>query len=286
MIIVAANIKKWKKPKSWNTCDMVLSILAVSRILQLLSILFFFTVCLFYPWLFLNFVYAITLAIFITLLSSINFWFATILCILYCVKITNYSWKLFVFLKTKISTLVPWFLLASLVISVSSSLPLGWCVLSMRNLTNTSMDNVTSFFDSFDSNLYNQFLIVFLGSSPPFITFSVAIFLLIQSLRMHTRQMRSSGSSPNLESHFRAVKSMSLFLVLHVMNFICVNISLSGSLGDDHVGLLCYSKFFIFLKTKIFTLVPWMLIAYGFSDVPHEPPSDMHSICGIRGLSV
>ncbi|KAG8536191.1 hypothetical protein GDO81_026930, partial [Engystomops pustulosus] len=175
-----------------------------------------------------------------TFLHFTNLWFTTVLCVLYCVKITSYSWKFFIFLKTKISTLVPWFLVASLFISVSSSLPFGWCVYSVRNISHASMENLTTFSHYLASNFDNQFLIILLGNSPPFMTFCVANFLLIHSLRIHTRRMRRNGSSPNLESPSHAVKSMTLFLVLQILYFICANINFSGSL-DDHKDWLFFN---------------------------------------------
>ncbi|CAN2390709.1 Taste receptor type 2 member 40-like, partial [Pristimantis euphronides] len=257
---------KWRTLKTLQICEKILCCLATSRCLTLLYGMVMELLLMFFHFLFQNLVLRSSMLVLTMLLNNTNLWLTTTLCVFYCVKITNYNHKLFIFLKTRISSLVHWliiwFLFASLIISVSSSLPFRCCIYTGKNVTNASINNLTSLSEFIDSNFRNQLLVIFLGTCPPFMTFCVENFLLIQSLRMHTRRMRSSGYNPNLESHFHAVKSMSLFLVLHVVYFICMNMSMSGSLRDDEVWFMfnnIISCFFIFLKTKISCLVPWLL---------------------------
>ncbi|XP_072000305.1 taste receptor type 2 member 39-like [Engystomops pustulosus] len=225
LIIVAANIIKWRRMKSLDGEKILIS-LATSRCLFLLSAFLLDISLMLDSWNIGNIqvLYKI-ISLFLTFLHFTNFWFATVLCVFYCVKITSYSWKFFILLKTKISTLVPRFLLASLLISASFSLPLGWSHdgIQEKNLTNHSMDNMTVYRNMKYEGSQTQSVLIFTGSGPPFLVFFAAITLLLHSLWMHTRRMRSSGSGfrrPNLESHISAVKSMSLFLVLQTMYFV------------------------------------------------------------------
>ncbi|XP_056419456.1 taste receptor type 2 member 39-like [Hyla sarda] len=232
LIIVAANLMKWKTMKSLHIGDKIISSLATSRSLYLFIVFFSSLSNLLDLW--KNKFLAMSIKAVVTMvLHSTNLWFATVLCVFYCVKITSYNWKFFIFLKTKISTLAPWFLLASLLISISSSFPFGWCInkIEMPNLTNISLENITLSRDVENENHSSVFLLFFIISCPSFLVFLAADCLLLYSLWMHTRRMRSSGlgfRSPNLESHFSAVKSMSFFLVLQMIYF-CMTVYTSNS---------------------------------------------------------
>ncbi|KAG8537553.1 hypothetical protein GDO81_024335 [Engystomops pustulosus] len=207
LIIVAANIVKWRTMKFLNTVDEILSSLAISRSLCLFNGFLHYFLYLLGLWDVGNPWAKSSVSVITMFLYSTNLWFATVLCVFYCVKITNYSWKFFIFLKTKISTLVPWFLLASLLISISSSLPFGLSnhEMQIQNLTNVSMENLT--------------------------------------LSGAQKRMRSSGSgfrNPNLKSHFNAVKSMSLFLVLQTM-YLVITVHFLRTIEANKIAFWIYS---------------------------------------------
>ncbi|XP_066445664.1 taste receptor type 2 member 39-like [Eleutherodactylus coqui] len=229
MTILAAIFLKWKTQRSLQTIYKILACLSLSRCLCLLSYLFYYTILVFHPWILLDIVIVTAMVVKVMFLHFTNAWFATILCVFYCVKITSYSNVCCIFLKMKISTRVSWFLLASLFISLLSTLPFGFdfFTLESKNLLNGTMEN-TTIPGNVPVNIFQkQFMKFFVGTCPPFVIFCVTICLLLHSLWMHTRRMRSSGSNfscPNLESHYSAVKSMSLFLVLQVIYFIFANV--------------------------------------------------------------
>ncbi|KAM4043882.1 taste receptor type 2 member 40-like [Anomaloglossus baeobatrachus] len=236
--IVAANFIRCKTAKSFHTGDKILSSLATSRSLLLFNIFVTYLPPLHDIWVSKTIQAMSTMAVVTTFLHSTNLWFTTVLCVFYCVKITNYNWKFFIFLKMRMSTLFPRFLLVSLLVSLSSSLPLGWCIYEtqIQNPTNLTMENMTLPKVGLYENHQNMVLLFLVGSCPPFLIFLVADFLLLHSLWMHTRRMRNSGSSfrsQNLESHFRAVKSMSLFLVLQIIYFICSSVYFSGKVRSS-----------------------------------------------------
>ncbi|XP_073418041.1 taste receptor type 2 member 40-like [Dendrobates tinctorius] len=233
LFIVAANLMRRKSMKSLHIGDKILSSLATSRSLFLFKVFVTYLPPIHVVWVNRNLQVLSTLSAVSVFLHSTNLWFTTVLCVFYCVKITSYNWKFFILLKTKISTLFPRLLLASLVISISSSLPFGWCVyeIQIQNASNFVMDNITLPKVGVYEKHLNMFLLFVVVSFPPFLIFLVADCLLIHSLWMHTRRMRRSGSgfrSPNLESHISAVKSVSCFLVLHIIYFVFMSMNFSG----------------------------------------------------------
>ncbi|XP_075125737.1 taste receptor type 2 member 40-like [Leptodactylus fuscus] len=230
--IVATNINNWRRLKTLQTCDKILGCLATSRCLLLFLITLLKALFIFFHQLFLSPVFVSSMFVGILLLNHANLWFATILCVFYCVKITNYSHKFFIFLKTRISSLVHWFILASLSISVTSSLPCGWYVyrLDQQEYSSVLVENSTFTKVMIYPNTQIQFLMFLMGSLPSFLIFCVAILLLIHSLWVHIRHMSCNGTdfgSPRLEVHVRAVKSMSLFIMLQILYFVCMNIRVS-----------------------------------------------------------
>ncbi|KAG9468185.1 hypothetical protein GDO78_023312 [Eleutherodactylus coqui] len=240
MAILAAIFLKWKAQRSLQTIYKILGCLALSRCLHLLSVLFYYINVVINSWVFQDMIFGTVMYVETTFLYYTNTWFATVLCVFYCVKITNYSNTFWIFLKMKISTVISWFLLASLLFSASSSLPL---VCNIFNLEPESgaIENMTIYNNGTIINHQKQLLIFIVGSCPPFLIFCVTICLLLHSLWMHTRRMRSSGSNfrcPSLEFHFSAVKSMSLFLVLQMIYFI-----LQITSPEQHQSSgMCYPK--------------------------------------------
>ncbi|XP_056419476.1 taste receptor type 2 member 40-like [Hyla sarda] len=231
MIILAAYIMKWKSLRSLKDRDKIISSLTIFRALYFSCSIVENSVLRFSPWLLKTNIVISFLFIQGTFVFYSSHWLATVLCVFYCVKIVTYNYKLFIFLKTRISIMVPWFILASLLIALISSLPVGWyCYdLKLQNVSNCSNGNITRFIIVPDFD--NMFLIFAVGSFPPFVICFVTIALLIHFLLIHTRRMRSNEShiqTPNLKSHFGALKSMSLFLLLQIVYFICLHLITSG----------------------------------------------------------
>ncbi|XP_069582966.1 taste receptor type 2 member 40-like [Ranitomeya imitator] len=231
VFILATNFNNWKTQKTLETFDKILSYIATIRCLLLLHALLLNLLLVFFRHLFQSLILNTFMLVMTLLLNHFILWFSTILCVFYCLKIANCNYKCFIFLKTHISSLVHWFLLASLPISVTFSVPFFWHVLDPELLetTHSLVENTTFTRDMVHPNTDNMFWTFLMGSLPPLVIFFVAIFLLIQSLHMHIRNMRCNGTSfgsPNLDVHFCAIKTMILFLVLYVIYFTCANLLL------------------------------------------------------------
>ncbi|KAG9465448.1 hypothetical protein GDO78_018348 [Eleutherodactylus coqui] len=249
LIIVAANAMKWKSLKSLQTSDKILSSLAIFRGLFFFYIIIWNSILLFFPRFLQNNVLLSILNILLMFIFYSSFWIATILCVFYCVRIVTYNYKLFVFLKTRISTMVLWLIPVSLLISLISSLPFGWYRYGLK-LQNIRNENTTEYGLSTAQIIKNRSVTFAVGSFPPFLIYFVANLLLIHFLLMHTRRMRSNESQiqiPNLQSHFSALKSMSLFFLLQIMVLICMNLISAGAF---------FHLKFSYLATQIISCIP------------------------------
>ncbi|XP_075056892.1 taste receptor type 2 member 39-like [Mixophyes fleayi] len=173
-----------------------------------------------------------------------SLWWGTVLCVFYCVKITNYSNRLFLRLKMNISRLVPWLLLTSMMVSVLSCLPCVWLVYSLQSSNSTNAINGTKNGNiTLEVNYTNLMVINLVGTFIPFLIFGAAISLLIVSLLKHTRNMSSKDSGmtkPQLVAHIRTIINMASFLFFYVLFLIGLNvIPLTIKLQEQFYRHLC-----------------------------------------------
>ncbi|XP_018117973.1 taste receptor type 2 member 39 [Xenopus laevis] len=207
--IVAANAISWLEMKHIDSIDLILTSLGLSRlgllimwvihirsevyehvgIMEVLSV--FFAYC--------------------------SLWFGTVLCVFYCVKITNYNHRFFFYVKLRISKMIPWLLFVSVTISFICSLPFEWIMndaMFPYNSTNgTSGTNMAAV-------LYIPFITYSAGNVVPFFLFCVAITLLIRSLWKHTRHMAGGETgfgNSQLQAHYNAIKCMMSFMLLYIV---------------------------------------------------------------------
>lgn len=234
VFIMVAHFIRWRKPKSLDLFDKILIGLGFARTLFLCHACLTYTLDIFFPSVMLNIIATFLMGG--MFLHFSNLCMTTSLCVYYCVKITSYSHPLFILMKTKISTLIQWFALIALPTCLACSLPFGWYVFTYQrhNSTSSSLENSTGVV--LYQNTSNQVIIFIVSSLPLMIIFYIAIYLLIRSLWMHTRQMKSGTSfqHPNLEAHFTAVKSMTLFLVCHILYFVCTCVMFAGELHNSN----------------------------------------------------
>ncbi|KAG9465882.1 hypothetical protein GDO78_017595, partial [Eleutherodactylus coqui] len=223
MFIIIINLNCWKKSPPLQSIDIIITCLATVRItlLVLYFKLIFYTI--FKP---LRMIID-TINEFITILTiTVEFcslWWGSLLCVFYCVKITNYSNTFFMRLKMKISKMVPWLLLISLALSFLSSFPYKGFI----------FHNVSMYFNGTDSRTGNDlnwgiyFIVHFAGSIIPFTIFCISVGLLIVSLLRHTRYMgnRNSGfSDAQRNIHLSVIQNMIFFLFFYVLHFLGSNL--------------------------------------------------------------
>ncbi|XP_077346513.1 taste receptor type 2 member 8-like [Lithobates pipiens] len=187
------------------------------------------------------------------ILNYITVWLASLLCVYYCVKITNYKHVVFLYLKAKMSKLVPWYIGLSVFLSVVFSLPYGWLVFFTSDYTG----KITESFQNTTKKKREGPYVYFIGSTPPFIIFTVAFFLTVPSLWRHIRNMSSVGSSfrnPDMQAHYNAIKSMAAFFALHILFIMSINITFSGvmEIGIPYNSVsFVLSSFYPFLHSAV-----------------------------------
>uniref|UniRef100_A0A4X2LRC0 Taste receptor type 2 n=2 Tax=Vombatus ursinus TaxID=29139 RepID=A0A4X2LRC0_VOMUR len=167
--------------------------------------------------------------IFYLFINEVNLWLATYLCVFYCVKIANIVHPFFLWLKMRISRLVPWWILVSLLISSAISMcqSLLYWPRDNKELRRFLAGNITT--QALFQYIFPTPILV-VGLAMPLCMFNVASFLLIYSLCRHTRQMRSMATGsrdPSSEAHIRAMKSIFSFLVLYTSYYVGVLVAFS-----------------------------------------------------------
>ncbi|XP_077341346.1 taste receptor type 2 member 8-like [Lithobates pipiens] len=238
------NVIGWLQGKKLQGIDIIMASLGLVRIILLMQSALRISVVIFTDlW---NLVkmyvdYIFTAQIFVEFCSL---WWGTVLCVFYCVKITNYSNRLFMKLKMRISGMVPWLLLGSMMVSLVSSLPYGWCVYSFDKVNSTHIYNGTITEEiHLHINYVSVHIIISAGSFVPFLIFCVAIFFLVVPLFKHTRNMNNNSTGftkDQLDVLLSAIRNMFSFLIFHILYFISgVLFPLSVQLGSPVFVLVC-----------------------------------------------
>ncbi|KAG8516146.1 Taste receptor type 2 member 1 [Galemys pyrenaicus] len=149
--------------------------------------------------------------------NEMGIWFATWLSVFYCTKIATIAHPLFLWLKARISRLVPWLILVTLFFVSGNAVfhsKYTW-IIFQRVLRELSSNNSTTVQIREVSTVHLTFIII--GLSVPFVIFLVSILLLIFSLGRHTWQMRNTAMGTRDQSsrvHHSVLLSMLCFLVL------------------------------------------------------------------------
>ncbi|XP_008063009.1 taste receptor type 2 member 1 [Carlito syrichta] len=155
------------------------------------------------------------------LVNESELWFATWLGVFYCAKIATVPHPLFIWLKMRITKLVPWQILGTLlytsIICIFQNnytwrIPPAFSVHLFSPNATTQITEVTAL----------QLAFLVFGFSTPLLIFLVAVLLLIFSLGKHSRQMRSTtmGSRDSRRSaHISAMLSIFSFLVLYFSHY-------------------------------------------------------------------
>nr|DBA25437.1 TPA: hypothetical protein GDO54_009821 [Pyxicephalus adspersus] len=253
LFIVLMNCRTWRRKKSLPAGDQIVTSLCLSRWIFQCLITAHHTSHFFLPSdNFNNFFTPARI-----LLNYLSIWLASLLCVYYCVKISTYQHVGFLYVKARMSKMVPWCLGLCVFLSLVFIQPYAWHFFSLAHKASRD-GNMTK------ENIGTSYT-YFIGSSPPFIIFIIAFLLTVPSLWRHIRNMRGDGTSfrnPDMKSHYNAIKSMAAFFLLHIFFLIIVNINLSGVLnvGDLYNPLTVmlisfypclHSAVIIFYNTKL-----------------------------------
>ncbi|XP_005073023.1 taste receptor type 2 member 125-like [Mesocricetus auratus] len=217
--IALRNIMDWIKRRKISTVDLLLTALAISRITVLWSLYIMLSIFVVYPDLKLA-PQTVRLTNLIWVISNhFSIWLATILSILYFLKIANFSNSIFLYLRWRFKKVVSVALLLSLFLLFLNIL-----------VTNIRVDMCMNEFKaniSYSYKLKNAtycFRLLELTNSMftliPFTVSMTTFFLLIFSLWKHLKKIKHISKSSRDTStivHIKALKTVVAFILLYVI---------------------------------------------------------------------
>ncbi|XP_047411067.1 taste receptor type 2 member 1 [Sciurus carolinensis] len=215
-IIVVANGIALVRQRRLASLDLLLSCLAMTRICM--QVLIFgahlVTLSLLKPSVFIE---TFLILIFI---NKLGLWLATWLGVFYCAKISTIPHSIFFWLKMRISKLVPWLILGSLLhVSIT-------CGIHGKYMWPFSKEELMAFFSENRTKIKDMhsvpFYLFIAEHILPLLIFLVAVLLLIFSLGRHTQQMRAIAvgtREPCRSPHVSALFSILSFLILYFSHY-------------------------------------------------------------------
>ncbi|XP_006090576.1 taste receptor type 2 member 16-like [Myotis lucifugus] len=230
-LIVAVLSREWVQVKRLSPVDMILISLSVCHFcLQWSSVLHNF--CSYFNpdddlW-YITTIWEFT--------NTLAFWLTSLLAVVYCVKVSSFTYAIFLWLRWRILRLVPRLLLGSLMIScvtiIVSALRVVFIksqLISMMQLpgNNTETETLRTFLEK---NYVHQLLAT---SFIPFLLFLTSTILLIASLCQHLRQIRhhdTGHSNFSMKAHATALRFLAFFLIFFTSYFLTIIISTTYNL--------------------------------------------------------
>ncbi|XP_051850166.1 taste receptor type 2 member 7-like [Antechinus flavipes] len=216
------NCIDWAKRKKLSAVDLILVVLAISRISLLCTMKWKSFLITFFQ---NGFIEDQRIVDFLWATSHISsIWFATSLSIFYFLRIANFSHPFFFWLKWRIKQVICTFLVGPLFFSLISEFLLLEKMYYNRSLN--SRENERNESQEVQVNK-KQYFITQIGINflniPPFFLSIVSCFLLILSLWKHTQRMQpkvNASRDPSTMAHIRAMKATLSFLILLILYYI------------------------------------------------------------------
>ncbi|KAG9462825.1 hypothetical protein GDO78_023034 [Eleutherodactylus coqui] len=216
--IIGVNVTDWWKGRSVTPVDHIVTCLGISRMCaQCANILYLFI----YP------LFQGSLHSRITLLKEIsydfliyaNIWLTSLLSIVYCLKISNFHTRLFLYLRGMIVHRTVYLIGAAVLLSAVNSLIsllLAIPKVSNSETYHTTMANLMTNC-SYIKTAYHHAI----GISFPLLSYYISSVLLFTSLYHHTTKMKmSSNLSINLETYYSVMKFISITFIYNTVYFI------------------------------------------------------------------
>ncbi|NWR07236.1 TA2R9 protein, partial [Paradoxornis webbianus] len=226
----------WVRKKTLNSNEKILLLLSCSRISHLCFAGVYYFLLVIYP----SYLYVHPiLQLFSFCTNFFNYshlWVSACLCIFYCIKITNFRNKFFIYLKVKIDRMVPWLLLGSGISALAMGIVIYYITdtVQRNNLTFTCLGNFWEENVRMDKHFFSFFLIGF-GYAASFMAVIVSALFLLFSLWRHQRKMQANSMKDfSVDVHIRAMKSILSFLVMYSINFVCLILTIIYNMKNDN----------------------------------------------------
>ncbi|XP_048362674.1 taste receptor type 2 member 40-like [Sphaerodactylus townsendi] len=235
------------KNKFLRAADQILMVLATNRFCFLITAMLWALLKTLNPMIYYkNFVFRGVKVILWFFISS-NLWLSACLCLFYCVKIATFRHSIFISLKLRIARAVPGLLLGSVLLSLINSLPfLNLIFTTHCDTANATVSgNRTANQTKMHTDLLKVFSFCSFGFSMVLAIFVISALLLLTSLWRHSQQLKNSltsYTSPRMTAHVRAVKMITYFLVIYLVNFVALMILLTDVFSEDRVEGGCFGE--------------------------------------------
>ncbi|XP_073490713.1 taste receptor type 2 member 9-like [Aquarana catesbeiana] len=265
--IVAVYVREWRKKKGFNVADRIALLSALTGIVYQCSctvdnLIFFFGSSSSHDK--RQNLLAFAFYIFITYESV---WNTAWLSIYYCLKLVKCSHRIFLQLQRRLSSYITQILIVSFVGSIFITLPLPWTLdFHYHNTTNDPSSNR----HSIEIDVRYVPLSMFFGSLLPFLLSFICIGLSVRSLLSHVHQIRHNSSqfssSPQLEGHLRAVRTMILQVCLCLALYLAV---FSMIMFSPYLGMIV--RIFIFIIVTSYPSALALISIQGNPKIRYRP---------------
>ncbi|XP_071598600.1 taste receptor type 2 member 2-like [Heliangelus exortis] len=258
--IVSVLCVAWGKKRSFNSNEKILLFLGCSR---------FFYLCITWVFSFIENIYRFckyVYPLYLFLLPIQDFFnisnvcVSAILSVFYCIKIANFRHTFFIYLKVRIDRIVPWQMLASVLVS------LGYGIFVYKiidealcdNTNCTTLGHIWKYSIRIDQLFSMYILITGFVFAMAFSAVSFSVLLLLFSLWRHKCKMQTeSGKNVSVDAHIKAMKSILSFFFIYTINFICLVLTLTYPMKNQEVV-----KFLIFFFQHSFPAVHSLILIF------------------------
>ncbi|KAG8430492.1 hypothetical protein GDO86_020495 [Hymenochirus boettgeri] len=262
------------KCKNMSSSTKILVALSISNVCFALISSANLVISLLWPQLYTDF-YVKRIMLALTMYGMISScWLTTCLCVFYFIKIIHFTSSLFVWIKMKISTIVPWFIFFAKLMSLGCSF-LTLLPSVIYDSSSENISSISSFNDSGANVISLGFLsVAFIAMCVPMVTVIITTFLTALSLFLHYRKMERyscTSSSDSLTAHHGAVWMMTRLLFLYIIIFVVMLVN------SFYVFVtLCFAFWISIILMYSFTFVQSVLLVLGISKLKEALKQTCH----------
>lgn len=209
------------KSRKLTPMQLILICIGMSRVGLLMTLMVQSFFSMFYPLFYWTKIYGAAMVFLWMFFSSASLWFATCLSVFYCLKLIGFIHPCFLWLKFRISKLMPGLLLGSLLASVSAA-TLCIKVDYPKNATENVLRNVTCTTCKLKIKKMNDVLLVNFSLLFPLAVFLMCTFMLLMSLYKHTHRIQNGSGcfrSVSTEVHINALRTVLTFILFFISYF-------------------------------------------------------------------
>ncbi|XP_064416349.1 taste receptor type 2 member 40-like [Latimeria chalumnae] len=224
LFIAIINFQEFWRTGTLQPSERIVSCISVSNILVVIVLAVWFVIYLLDVCTYLGaHVYKVT-DLLIIFISKASYWFTAWLCFFYCMKIIKVKWRFFKTLKQRISSLVSFLLIATVLCSFAVAYPVIYTIRSL-NTTNTIGECKDYYITQHELMMGYAIFLSLVASLLPLALMLLSSLGIVVFLFKHSKNMTKSSntsSSPRNEGPITVAKMLISLIVLYVVTVICV----------------------------------------------------------------